>query len=181
MFRCGVCHAAQLFELMTPLRRTKPNSPQTPLEIETSGEIDGHLAVKIHNTNVFTSTSDLCFAARVILNGSPLELKKCGAGGWAPVAVTAISPEVCLIFCFFNFSTPFRSSHALQAYINCSATSTNRPAPSSSWASPHRTSPQRLKKSSRRRTLLANPSFCSRSARALTARCRGVTRCGRPE
>ena len=87
---------------LTSLRRTKPDSPQAPLEIATSGEVDGQLAIKIDNTNVFTSTADLSFASRVVLNGAPLEMKGCGAGGWAPVAVAPISPEVCLILLFFN-------------------------------------------------------------------------------
>ena len=87
---------------LTPLRCIKPTSPQAPLEIATSGEIDGQLAIKIDNTNVFTSTSDLVFASRVILNGAPLEIKGCGAGGWVPVAVGPISSEVRCVFWFFN-------------------------------------------------------------------------------
>ena len=101
MFSCGVCNAAHLIMFLTPLRRTKPNFSQAPLEIATAGEVDGQLALKIDNTNVFTSTSDLCFASRVVLYGTPLEMKGCGAGGWAPVAVAPISPEVRVCFGVF--------------------------------------------------------------------------------
>lgn len=58
--------------------------------------------MKIDNTNVFTSTSDLVFASRIILNGAPHEVKGTGAGGWVPVAVVPISPEVSLIFVVFK-------------------------------------------------------------------------------
>ena len=80
MLRCGVRGATHFFVLLTSLRRIKPDSPQAPLEIATSGEVDGQLAVKIDNTNVFTSTADLSFASRVVLNGVPLEMNGCGAG-----------------------------------------------------------------------------------------------------
>lgn len=101
MLRCGVRNATHQFMFLTPLRRIKSTVPQAPLEIATSSEVDGQLAIKIDNTNVFTSTSDLVFASRVVLNGAPLEMKGCRAGGWAPVAVAPISPEVRYVFLVF--------------------------------------------------------------------------------
>ena len=102
MLRCGVRGATHFFVLLTSLRRIKPDSPQAPLEIATSGEVDGQLAVKIDNTNVFTSTADLSFASRVVLNGVPLEMNGCGAGGWAPGALAPIPPEVCSTLTIFH-------------------------------------------------------------------------------
>lgn len=94
VLRCGVRDATHSYVFLTSLRRIQPNSPQAPLEIANSGEVDGQLAIKIDNSNAFKSTSDLSFASRVVLNGAPLEMKGCGAGGWVPVAVAPISPEV---------------------------------------------------------------------------------------
>ena len=178
VLRCGVRDATHSYVFLTSLRRIQPNSPQAPLEIANSGEVDGQLAIKIDNSNAFKSTSDLSFASRVVLNGAPLEMKGCGAGGWVPVAVAPISPEVRLIALFFSCPSAFRSSHAFFTPLKHSANVTNRPPPSSNWASPRRSLRKRPKKSSRQRTRRANPSFCSKSARALTACCRGVTRCG---
>ena len=71
-----------------------PHSPQAPLEFGLAGDGSGPLTVKIDNTNAFTSTDDLSFSWRVVLNGAPLDLGKAGADEWRDVQVSPIAAQV---------------------------------------------------------------------------------------
>ena len=85
--RFSLCAAHSL--ILPPLP-----SPQEPLEFGLSGDGAGPLTVKIDNTNAFTSTDDLSFSWRVVLNGAPLDLGKAGADGWHDVQVSPIAAQV---------------------------------------------------------------------------------------
>ena len=78
-----------------------PHSPQAWLHFQAQGDASGPLAVKIANSNAFTSTDSLAFEWRVVLNGAPLALGKAGVDGWREVSVSPIVAQVRLVsVCF---------------------------------------------------------------------------------
>jgi hypothetical protein len=104
MVRCSAPHFAALLRTHAPHHLTllPPHSPQAWLHFEAQGDASGPLAVKIANSNAFTSTDGLAFEWRVVLNGAPLALGKAGADGWREVSVSPIAAQVrlvCVCFC----------------------------------------------------------------------------------
>ena len=104
MVRCSAPHFAALLRTHAAHHLTllPPHSPQAWLHFEAQGDASGPLAVKIANSNAFTSTDGLAFEWRVVLNGAPLVLGKAGADGWREVSVSPIAAQVrlvCVCFC----------------------------------------------------------------------------------
>lgn len=113
-----------------PLTRLPPHSPQAWLHFELAGDASGPLALKIANSNAFTSTDDLVFEWRVVLNGAPLPLGKAGADGWREVSVSPIAAQVRPFFVF-------AASHAPPRRPPCAALTPHtlpRPRPTCLWA-----------------------------------------------